>query len=107
MKYTKGKWSVKKLNIGIQIVAPSDVSRSSKMTWPIAKIIEVGNYDEAESNAKLISKAPEMYEVLIEEKENLNNDLDNMISSDYNVHARKILENRIKRIESILNKIEL
>lgn len=56
MKYTKGKWSVTgsgNSNFKLCIIAEDGGS-----------ICHITNWQEAKANAKLISKAPEMYEAL-------------------------------------------
>ena len=61
MKHTKGKWEVTAIN-GRSIWTKSDPMTSQQIC-----IVQNTDNDEQLSNAKLISKAPEMYEALKEE----------------------------------------
>ena len=58
MKHTKGKWLIKSQEVGYSIEPEIEND-----TYCIADVFGYAE-DEARDNAKLISKAPEMYEAL-------------------------------------------
>jgi len=65
MKHTKGKWEVGKNSFGEIIIGVKDEAEHN-VYIPIAKPLysKLWAADEYQANAKLICKAPEMYEAL-------------------------------------------
>ena len=112
MKYTKGKWKIQNngqgnggSNIDIHIgKGPFDNQWIAE-----AKGSHVGPIDDEErlNNAKLISKAPEMYEALKWLRDNYNED--NITISSTGMHAtfhENMLIDKLLEIETLINELE-
>ena len=65
MKYTNGKWKVENLyDSNVEVISHTTKVKHNS-GWPVAKLIS-NDFSQDLTNAKLISKAPEMYEALKE-----------------------------------------
>lgn len=99
MKYTKGKWIVSEsgnLNFNLCIVAEDGGS-----------VCHITNWSEEESNAKLISKTPEMLEALKWFVNSINNGtLIVFTDDDQHKSVRDDNQYKINKIESLVKELE-
>jgi len=72
MNYTKGKWMVaitgktmqRKDRLEIVADTPYEGITGGEKETPICNLLQIGSYEEYETNAKLIAAAPELLEAL-------------------------------------------
>ena len=111
MKYTKGKWEVVQdtlYPVQIEVISNAkydgnqDAMIGEKQICMVTSEYDEQRYstDEQEANAKLISKAPEMYEALKELYE------ESVITSGLTVARIVTTPDLIIKLESLLNEIE-
>ena len=100
MRHTKGKWYLQKFTDHYTNIIRCDNGKGQETLWIASTPQNSGS--EARENAKLISKAPEMYEALKDVLIILNAML-KIISWK---SVRKKILNRVKKIESLLKEIE-
>jgi hypothetical protein len=93
MKHTKGKWTAKKNSLYFDITS---VNEETRMTASIHlwknndSLDDLHHTDENAANAKLISKAPEMYEAL----------------KNLPIHRLPLLDTTKEKIDSLLKQLE-
>ena len=97
MKHTKGKWEVK-----TEYGEPSSIETKKEVICEFsAGLLEYPlDLDEIKANAKLISKAPEMYEALKECYSFILSDGRTMYSKKQKYAFEEKIEQLIKEIES-------
>jgi hypothetical protein len=101
MKHTKGKWEVTNLTGKYFEVSAHTETIKRNSGYPVAKITTHVN-EQAKANAKLISKAPEMYEALKSTYSHLLKEYNKYEFQDQTTIARA----QLKLIKSLLKEIE-
>ena len=96
MKHTKGKWYVEK-GLSYFFVKSRHLGTTIMM---VDEMKTYADYDEAEANANLVSKAPEMHEVLKELWESETYTLNEYARITVSVDFLIKLESLLKEIES-------